>query len=203
MILYHVSQDLTFDGYFQPRIPKEPMTGENDTIFRISAAPTISQCFGAIPRGGVMFHHMCHRCDGYFKVFRIDTEKVGISEENIVRPHTLKEKELVPDAWFHEEHWITTPFSVSEEDHLLIQVQNWKEELQAKHIQTNKYVGEKEVKEQNLWSSVMHEKGFVMLDLKYDVLADYPSHIKEKIAKGYFQYQERPDGGYRILLDVI
>lgn len=42
MIFYHVSTAIQKNGVFRPRIPKDRFDDENDTIQRISVAPTLA-----------------------------------------------------------------------------------------------------------------------------------------------------------------
>lgn len=153
MILYHVSSDIAFDGSFENRIPFELADNENDTILRTCAAPTLEQCLASIG---------CW--EATYKVFTIDTEKLGISEEDMKTPYELDEKGLVPDALFQKEHWITKNFIVPKEDHMLIEVIKWNEDFLSYDKDTDAYVSYEENKE--LCS------GVVIFDLKYQVLQE-------------------------------
>lgn len=127
MILYHVSTELDKDGHFTPRFPLNIMENEKG-IERICVAPTIADCFSAIPRGGSRLDELNLEQMGMYKVFRIDTEKLGIPEQAIVSWKTLFEQGWVPDAEWTEEHWITQAFIVPEEDSFVIALTNWNEE---------------------------------------------------------------------------
>lgn len=127
MILYHVSTDINMDGHFYPRIPHSIMAGEFESIYRICVAPSIADCFSAIPNGGSRLDELNEEQDGLYKVFRIDTEKIGIPDTHILTWQHLFEEDMVPDAEWTEEHWITTDFTVPEEDVFMIHLKNWNE----------------------------------------------------------------------------
>lgn len=128
MIFYHVSTDVQKDGVFYPRYPESIMEGEFASIQRVCVAPTIDDCLSAIPNGGSRLDELNDRQQGFYKVFRIDTEKLGIPENEIITSTHLFENEMVPDAEWTEEHWILTDFTVSEEDTFMIHLNNWSEE---------------------------------------------------------------------------
>lgn len=128
MILYHVSTDLKHTGEFTPRIPQNRhQDAEDITTPRVSAAPTIEDCLTAIPDGGSGLEDLHFKQRGYFKVFKIDTEKLGITKDDIVKPETLYENDRVRDADFTNEHWIKKKFSVPIEDQFLIRLVVWEE----------------------------------------------------------------------------
>ena len=62
----------------------------------------------------------------YFKVFIIDTKKLGIKESSIVVPEYLVKNKYVLDAEQTREHWILEAFEVTEEDSFLINVKDFK-----------------------------------------------------------------------------
>lgn len=130
MIFYHVSTDLQHDGTFEPRIPDcRHQSQEDISTGRISVAPTIEDCLTAIPNGGLYLEELNMERRGYYLIYRIDTEKLGIGEEFIVSPQELYEKDLVRDAGFSNEHWVTKAFTVSDpEDKFLISLKWWEEE---------------------------------------------------------------------------
>jgi len=128
-IFYHVSTDVRHNGVFVPRIPdNRHQDAEDDTTLRVSVAPTIEECLTAIPGGGMHLEELNLENRGYYLIFRIDTEKLGIPKSNIVTSETLYERDLVRDAGFTNEHWITTSFVVPEEDKFLIRLDKWNEE---------------------------------------------------------------------------
>lgn len=130
MIFYHVSTDLQHSGKFVPRIPENRhKQAEDASIGRVCVCPTLEQCFSAMPGGGINLYTTCNDARNYFLVFKIDTEKLGINEKNIITSKVLFEKDLVRDAEASEEHWICEPFIVPEEDSQIIAVQNWNEEI--------------------------------------------------------------------------
>lgn len=128
-VYYHVSADLSHSGHFEPRIPQfRHQDAENALIARVCVAPAIEDCLTAIPGGGSELESLCMETRYYFLVFKIDAEKLGISASNIVTSDELFEKDLVRDAEMTNEHWITVPFTVPEEDRFIIRITNWDEE---------------------------------------------------------------------------
>lgn len=128
-IYYHLSTNIYHEGIFEPRIPLiRHRDQEDDSISRISVAPTIEDCLTAIPNGGYLLDGLNLQQRGYFLIFKIDTEKLGIGNEHIVQTKTLYEQDLVRDADVTNEVWITTPFKVPEEDRFLINLTGWREE---------------------------------------------------------------------------
>ena len=128
-IFYHVSTNLTHPGIFKPRIPSfRHKDSEDDVIPRVCVAPSIEGCLTAIPEGGMQLGELCWDQRYYFLVFRIDTQKLGIPQNNIITSDELFKKDLVRDAEITNEHWITTSFVVPAEDRFLILVDNWAEE---------------------------------------------------------------------------
>lgn len=127
MILYHVSTDITKDNNFYPRRPAFILEGEDSKTERICASPSIELCLSAIPFGGKHLHILNEKQHGFYKVFRIDTDKLQIKDAEIMGWERLFNEEYVPDAEWTKEHWITTHFSVPQEDVFLIQVQHWNE----------------------------------------------------------------------------
>ncbi len=150
MILYHISSYLDFNGDFKKRIPSERIESENDTILRICAAPTLEQCFASIG---------C--CEGNYKVFKIDTDKLGIRDKDICTPQELYDKGLVPDALFHKEHWITTNFKVSIEDQTPIEVISWEEDFVSFDKKNNSYIPYVE--------NGKFENGIIIFNLNYEI----------------------------------
>ena len=70
---------------------------------------------------------LCSEQRDYFLIFRIDTDKLGILPHQILSSEYLFENDLVRDAEMTEEHWITVPFTVPEEDQFIIKVTGWGE----------------------------------------------------------------------------
>lgn len=128
-IFYHVSTDVRHNGVFIPRIPvNRHQEAEDNTTLRVSVAPTIEDCLTAIPGGGMNLEELNMENRGYYLIFRIDTKKLGISDADIVTSETLYERDLIRDAGFTNEHWITKKFVVPEEDQFLIRLEAWTEE---------------------------------------------------------------------------
>lgn len=129
MILYHISTNIRKDGHFQPRAPHQTMEGENRVRMRVSASPTMADCFTALPGGSYQLFSLNSRQEGFYKVFRIDTDELGISEKDILTPTQLMENGWVPDAGIANEHWITVPFLVPEEESFVLLLTGWRERV--------------------------------------------------------------------------
>lgn len=162
MLLYHFSRYTNFSGQFVPKIPYEPADNENVTIKRISAAPTLEQCLASVG---------C--CEGVYRLFKVDTDKLNINAKSIVTPQELDERGQVFDALFYKEHWITVPFTVPEEDQLLIEVESWEEDYVSLVKETNQYVPYQEGTELS--------SGIVIYNLKYKVNTKEPCILSYEI----------------------
>lgn len=128
-IFYHVSTDLHHSGSFIPRVPTcRHQDKEDDITKRVCVAPTVENCLTSIPNGGSGLENLNIDRNGYYRVFKIDTDKLGISQESIVNSDTLYKEDLVRDSFFSNEHWITTSFQVAKEDTFLIKLIDWEEE---------------------------------------------------------------------------
>ncbi len=125
VIFYHISKNLNNDGTFIPRVPEFRGEYEDSRTPRVSVAPTIEDCLTSIPMGGSNLDELIMEEGNEFKVYRIDTEKLGISKSDIVPARTLYKKDLVRDAVFTDEHWITVPFEVPKEDTCIIKVEDF------------------------------------------------------------------------------
>lgn len=123
MILYHISKDIfTHKGVFTPRIPYQVLDSENCEIPRICVSANLEGCLSSMPSGGTKIAEDGLGI-GLYKVFVIDTEKLGIYE--IISPKELWEDRLVQDAELSDEYWITESFSVPEEDSYIMYLTNY------------------------------------------------------------------------------
>lgn len=129
MAIYkHVSTNLKHDGVFIPRVPScRHKDQEDDKTLRVSVAPTIEDCLTAIPNGGMYLDQLNLEQRGLYLLITIDTEKLGISEDDIVTSKILYETDLVRDADITNEVWITKEFRVPKEDMQIIKVTDWDE----------------------------------------------------------------------------
>ena len=125
MVFYHISKNINNEGVFTPRVPEFRWEHEDRRTPRISVAPTIEDCLTSIPMRGSNLDELIMEEGNEFKVYRIDTEKLGISKNDIVPARTLYEKDLVRDAVFTDEYWISVPFEVPEEDTCIIKVEDF------------------------------------------------------------------------------
>ncbi|MEK3955926.1 MULTISPECIES: hypothetical protein [unclassified Psychrobacillus] len=129
MRFYHISTELLHTGLFQPAIPKNRhKDAENDKIPRICVSNSVEGCLSAIPNGGSRLDEMNYSRRGYYLLFTIDTEKLGISSENIMTNEQIYELDYVRDADFTGEHWILQEFQVDASDIQLICLHDWAEE---------------------------------------------------------------------------
>ncbi|MDF9547866.1 hypothetical protein P5798_30130, partial [Bacillus cereus] len=81
----------------------------------------------AIPNGGAHLEELNIEQRGYYKVFKIDTEKLGIEDSAIVSSDVLYQEDLVRDAEVTNEHWILKGFQVAKEDSYIIKLIAWEE----------------------------------------------------------------------------
>lgn len=129
-IFYHVSTDLNHNGVFTPRIPQTRHgDSENETIPRVCVGETIEDCLTAIPNGGGNLEDFNDDIGGFFKIFKIDTEKLNIREKDIISNEFLFQEDLVRDADITNEYWILTDFKVDAKDSFLIKLLDWREEV--------------------------------------------------------------------------
>lgn len=129
MVVYkHISTDLKHNGVFKPRIPSCRHQDHEDAVIpRISVAPSIEDCLTAIPDGGMNLERLNLERRGLYLLMTIDTEKLGITENDIITSETLYQKDLVRDADITNEVWITKEFRVPKEDMQIIKVTDWDE----------------------------------------------------------------------------
>ncbi|MBQ8998707.1 MAG: hypothetical protein IJ086_08500 [Clostridium sp.] len=121
----HISSDLSEDNYFYPRIPDTIREDENSEINRVCVAKTLEGALTAIPNGAGRLDTYLEHSSYYFKVFIIDTEKLGINK--IMSSEELYKSDYVRDAEITGEHWILEPFEVPQEDIFYIRLNNWDE----------------------------------------------------------------------------
>lgn len=137
-IFFHVSSNLDHNGIFYPKIPEKTFSSqsnntdlvEDSTTPRICVSTSIEGCFTSMPSGGLLFENLLEECDSTFKVFKIDSEKLGIKDSSIVSSDKLYTMNLVPDAEITDEHWITSPFTVPEEDTQIIKITSYSEDTE-------------------------------------------------------------------------
>lgn len=148
-IFYHLSTEVTMNGYFMPRVPTNHLKGyEESTIKRICVSPTVEGCFTAIGNGNSAYDANFMR-RGYYLLFRIDTEKLGIEKKHIITNRKIYRNGWVPDANVTKECWITKEFQVPKEDTLFIQIRSFEQ------VQVTAYPY------QSLKTAVMHFNGDV------------------------------------------
>lgn len=127
MLLYHISVDQNHTGEFQARIPEVRMDSENDWIERVCFAKTIEGCFSSIPAGASRLEEYNEEVKGEYRLFILDTEKAGISPEQIIDTDTIYESGWVDDADITGEVWITQDVQATSVRDVILE--SWHEEL--------------------------------------------------------------------------
>lgn len=135
-IFYHVTNNMKHSGVFTPKVPKSIYSAQNkdtgitedDQTKRVCVSTSIEGCLTSMPNAGFQLEEFLKETNGRLKIFKIDTQKIGITEKDIVNSEALYKSEKVPDAELTDEHWITTSFEVNEEDSFVIENLQWEEE---------------------------------------------------------------------------
>ena len=106
--LYHVSFDLRnpLEKVFIPRIPKEPMNREDETIPRICFSDSITGCINGIGRASEFFGDNDSRD---IIVWELEVDPL---DENLRSWEYLYEHDLVPDAAITHEYWYLKPLEL-------------------------------------------------------------------------------------------
>lgn len=123
--LFHVSRYREGEGAIQdfiPRIPRNRMNGENDSMPRICVSDNLMGCFTAMSNPSYemySYQRESYHCP-YQQMSHMDilmeTNQAGqmyrvyhfdMDEPEVVTPAELHEKGWVPDALETNEHWIT------------------------------------------------------------------------------------------------
>lgn len=148
MKLYHVSRDVKFSPYFEPRIPSlKDESKENRVIPRICFSTTLEGCFSAIP-GAEALDHLLLEQRNTFRVYEIETDNYEISEDDIVLTDVIDENGWVHDAYLNDECWITKPFCIKNEDSYVVLIQTYSEEdsdcvsFEVRQLADEKYEGD-------------------------------------------------------------
>lgn len=118
--LYHVSLDLNQTGVFTPRVPDSRMKDEDSETPRFCVSDTLEGCLTASAFGSHYLDENLDENNGLLKVFVIDTEKMGLTSEDVVSPEELYESGKVADANLTREHWILKELLISEEDQMIV-----------------------------------------------------------------------------------
>lgn len=127
LIFYHVSTSIEHNGHFIPSIPQHRMKGENSTIPRICVAKTIEDCFTGLSVGNSYLRTYIEEETPFFKIFKIDTNKLEIPTDKIINDKEICLNKWVPDVEVTRECWITTDFFVPEEDVTILCIQDFSE----------------------------------------------------------------------------
>ena len=127
-MLYHVSFEQVKDGIFYPRIPGQRLEGEDNTTKRICFSKSINGCLSAIPDGYTLTHGAkClsekHMANPILYVYMLNEKSVD--SKNIIAPHQLAEKGLVPDAVFTGEHWVINTTVTCKEKRIYLNNVSW------------------------------------------------------------------------------
>ena len=99
MKLYHVTFDLSEPDkkMFYPRVPKSAGLGEDKSLKRICLAPTVEECFQALPSDK---RHLA--VGEKFRLYSIDLDD---NDPNLIYPDEIFKKGYVPDALENHEYW--------------------------------------------------------------------------------------------------
>ena len=110
-IYLHITKDLNHNGEFFVRIPEDRLIrwSEDDKTPRICVAEDLNGCLTAV---GIEEETL-------IKVFFVDIEKLNLKEHIYDWEHLYK-NDLVTDAVFTKEAWITKDFSLDDEDSAII-----------------------------------------------------------------------------------
>lgn len=120
--LYHVSFDLSHPGIFTPRVPDSRRRGEDAVNARVCVSDTLDGCLTASPQGGQNLSESLLETDDEVKIFVIDTEKLGLTLEDVLFPEELYRNGQVDDALLSGEHWILSEFVVPPEDQSIVHI---------------------------------------------------------------------------------
>lgn len=128
MILYHVTQHIDHDGYFEPRIPDDRLEGEDDSTPRVCTSTTIEGCFSSMPGGGMGLENHIHDTHSIYKIYKIDTEKYKL---RYMSSTELVCEELVMDAETTGEYWILDEFRMNPNDVFYIHLTYWQKKYEG------------------------------------------------------------------------
>lgn len=117
MRLFHISFNGNLQGVWKPRSPYSQMSDKEQVVLkhddflaepdepRISVSPTIEKCFQAIYAN--IKHYFLDKKYPYMDMYVYMPELTKSSK--VVTPQELTKQRKVWDAFYTEEHWITTP----------------------------------------------------------------------------------------------
>jgi hypothetical protein len=111
-LIYHISGDSNLDKIImKPRVPDQPIQGEDNKTPRISFAKTIDGCLAGIfpihPGTDLDDPRYTEYPNGYdFYVYTPIGKYTSVSNEDIIK------RRLVPDAGLSKEVWVTSPIKV-------------------------------------------------------------------------------------------
>lgn len=104
--LYHVSMDIEpNEKKFFLRVPEHRCKGENNTIKRICACPTLKDAVGAFPYKGCFVNYNMRMYKGaYLNYYKVSTKGLNYKTNEEIA-------DLVPDAHITKEHWVLDEFT--------------------------------------------------------------------------------------------
>lgn len=123
----HVSLEVGGSNFFYPCVPESRSSKEDDFVKRICVARNLEGALTAIPGGSSSLGSSLADYSNVLKVYGISCEKLGITPADIVSDVTLYEKDMVEDAYWTEECWITKSFVVPQEDVYYVTIGCWGE----------------------------------------------------------------------------
>ena len=178
MILYHISTNLKHSGIFVPKIPESILNGENEDNQRVCVGDSIESCLISMPEGGFELEKTIFEKNDTLKVFKIDTDKLGIPIRDIITPDELVSERLVFDAQITNEHWILNTFKVPEEDIFYIKISSWQEEVRSyENIDFYEKMDILEMSYEDLINSDYYDGDLIssacyIYNLQYDIISD-------------------------------
>ncbi|WP_197224863.1 hypothetical protein [Lysinibacillus sphaericus] len=123
----HVSLEVGGSNSFYPRVPESRSSQEDSSTKRVCVARNLEGALTAIPGGSAGLGSSLADYSNVLKVYGISCEKLGITPADIISDTTLYEKDMVEDAYWTEECWITKSFVVPDEDIYHITIGYWDE----------------------------------------------------------------------------
>lgn len=120
--LYHVSLDITHSGVFDSRVPESRMQDEDSVTPRICVSDSIEGCLTASGFGAHYLGENLFENNDLLKVFIFDTEKLGLTSDDVIFPEELYQSGKVDDANLTNEHWVLTSVSIPAEDQYVVKV---------------------------------------------------------------------------------
>lgn len=109
-MLFHISKDISIkEKVFIPRIPKNRLPSEDNTLKRVCLSNALETCISAFPYKSDVIHHLSSRKPTYLSVYAVD--EACFQEGDIKEPEEVVN--WVADAELRKEYWIMKPFTAT------------------------------------------------------------------------------------------